>query len=364
MRSPTTDLELPPADRPRRLRRGLVLCLLAAVLWLHGLLIGRLLPGRAPQGRVGAAALQRHAGSTLQVRTLVAAPALSGAVAPTGGAARVDRAPAPSEPSAPSTLFPLPAGPTRPAPAQAAVAPDAPIDAAVEDLAARAAESAIEGEPPPVYPTRLPAPTRLSYQLRYGAQTGQAVLAWQHDGQRYVLQLAGRGGAAVPLIEQLSQGGFDAAGLAPDRFTDRRRGRGQRAANFRRDIGRISFSGPQVDYPAWPGAQDRLSWLAQMVAIQAGAAQPLTVVKVFVVDARGGAELWRFEPRGEAEVDTLLGRTTTRHWLREPERPEGQRVEVWLDPGRGHWPVQIRYTSLRSGAVSELLLAAEPVPPP
>jgi hypothetical protein len=166
------------------------------------------------------------------------------------------------------------------------------------------------------------------------------------------------------LIEQLSQGGFDAAGLAPERLTDRRRGRGQRAVNFRRDIGRIGFSGPQVDYPAWPGAQDRLSWLAQIVAIQAAATSALPLMTLFVADASGGAELWRFTLRGEAELDTALGRVAARQWTREPERPEGQRVELWLDAARGHWPVQIRFTVMRTGEVSELRLAAEPAEPP
>jgi hypothetical protein len=231
-----------------------------------------------------------------------------------------------------------------------------------------AAEAAAAGAAPPVYATRLPAPVLLHYRLRRGVQSGEAVLAWRHDGQRYQLQFDSRAGAArQPLIEQHSRGGFDAAGLAPDRFTDRRRGRGERAVNFRRDIGRIGFSGPQVDYPAWPGAQDSLSWLAQLAAIQAGAAVALPLVQLFVVDARGGAELWRFAARGEVEVDTPVGRVLAQHWLREPDRPdrpEGQRVEVWLDPARGHWPVQIRTTVLRTGDMSELLLAAEPAPPP
>ena len=201
------------------------------------------------------------------------------------------------------------------------------------------------------------------YQWRQGLRTGEALLSWQHEGQRYRLQFDARLGADRPQVEQLSLGGFDAAGLAPQRFTDRRHGRSPQAANFRRDIGRISFSGPQVDYPGWPGAQDRLSWLVQLVAIQAAAVAPLPLIEVFVVDAWGGGERWRFLSLGETVIDTPLGRLSTLGWQTGPDRPEGQRVEVWLDPARGQWPVQVRFTLLRSGEVSEWRLAAEPAAP-
>ncbi len=221
------------------------------------------------------------------------------------------------------------------------------------------------GRPPPVYPTRLPAPTQLRYALSYHGQPGEALLAWRHDGQHYTLQLDGRGPAAAALVEQTSRGDIDSAGLAPERFVDRRRGRGWRAANFRRDIGRISASGganASAGHPTWPGAQDRLSWLAQMAAIVAAAESPLPEITLFVVGARGAADLWRFQPNGEVLVHTPLGPLLAQHWRHEPLQPEGQRVQVWLDPARAHWPALLRFTSLRSGAVFELVLMAEPTP--
>jgi hypothetical protein len=259
-----------------------------------------------------------------------------------------------------------------PATGAAAAEPAVPSPAAADRIAPdrSAPDSA---EPPPVYPTRLPAPVQLRYTLLLNGESGEAVLDWRHDGLRYALALAARSGRVQPLVEQLSQGGFDGAGLAPERFTDRRHGRGQRAANFRRDIGRIGFSGPQIDYPAWPGAQDRLSWWAQLAAIQAAAAvavavgAPLPAVTLFVVDARGAGDWWRFVWQGEAVLDTALGRVVTQHWRRDPDaadRHDSQRTEVWLDASRGHWPVLLRTTTLRSGDAFELRLAAEPGLPP
>ena len=177
-------------------------------------------------------------------------------------------------------------------------------------------------------------------------------------------RLPGRPDGHRPLIEQASQGQLDPNGLAPDRFTDRRGGRGQRAANFRRELGRIEFSGPSTVQPAWPGAQDRLSWWVQLPAIVAAAASVPAQVRLFVVDARGRGELWRFDYLGLAAGPAGSGRVAVQHWQHEPAQAESQRVELWLDPAQGHWPVQLRLTSLRTGERFELqLLAIEPSPP-
>jgi hypothetical protein len=91
----------------------------------------------------------------------------------------------------------------------------------------------------------------------------------------------------------------------------------------------------------------------------AGAAERATT-SLFVVDARGAAAVWHFQPEGDVLLATPLGPLATEHWRREPPRPEGLRVDAWLDAARGHWPVQLRFTALRSGDVFELLLLAEP----
>jgi hypothetical protein len=373
-----------PARRPPRWRLGIGLMLL--VLLLHGMLLdgwtARPPPG-AGRGR------EAHPLRSVQVRSVAARPASPAPdpalTAPTAGrpaepqAARPPGRPVQASipaPAAESSALPsAPAVPPRPAAAAAPLATaEAPVSAAAgpeftaPDPALPLPDST---EPPPVYPTRLPAPVQLRYTLLLNGESGEAVLDWRHDGQHYTLTLEVHGGRLQPLLEQRSQGGFDSAGLAPDRFTDRRRGRGQRAANFRRDIGRIGFSGPQIDYPAWPGAQDRLSWWAQLAAIQAAAAVapvvPPPAITLFVVDARGAGDWWRWVPQGEAVLDTALGRVLTQHWRRDPEqvdRFDSQRTEVWLDATRGQWPVLLRSITLRSGEAFELRLSAEPGLPP
>ena len=233
------------------------------------------------------------------------------------------------------------------------------------------------GEPPPLYPAQWPAAAVLRYAMHYYGRRGDAVLQWLPGASSYQLQLSGVGqapdgpsaaSADSPaaarerrLIEQASQGQLDAYGLAPERFTDRRRGRSQRAANFRHALGRIEFSGPPHTHPAWLGAQDSLSWWVQLPAIAAAAAATHTAlpeIRLFVVDARGGGETWRFENLGRVVLDGHLGPGPLELWRREPLQPEGQRIELWLDPARQHWPVQLRLSSLRSGGRFELRLLA------
>ena len=337
----------------------------AVVLCLHIALLQGLLPTPRPAG-LGPGEARRHAAPVL-VRALPMPPAaLPAEVLPTetrpAGAAPVPALPRPP------VAVPLPsATPLALAQAmlpEAAPAPPSPPAAVAVDADASglANDDGGPGDPPPVYATRLPEPAQLRYALSYNGQVGEAVLTWRHDGQHYTLSLDG-GGAMRPLVVQASQGAVDAAGLAPERFVDRRRGGRSQAANFQRERGRIGFSGPATEHPAWPGAQDRLSWLAQLAAIRmAGDVGP--EIRLFVVDARGAAGLWRLQRQPDEPLALPGGDRLVELWRREPPRPEGLRVEAWLDPARGHWPVQLRFTALRSGDVFGLRLVAGPLPPP
>lgn len=363
----------------QRLRALPALLLVLLVLLLHLLLIGGLLP--ASVSSLGQDPGRGLPAPSRALQLLPPAPPLPGPAAaapgpapaapePTGrGAAmaRSDAAPLPPPDAAPMTAAVTTAEALRPG-----LASDEDRDAAEP----ADAEPPAAGQPPPVYPTRVPLPVALNYRLRMNDQVGQARLVWQHSDGRYQLSLSAWGPAG-PWLEQRSEGGFDAAGLAPERFIDRRRGRAWRSANFQRERGLISFSGPRLSYPAWPGAQDRLSWIAQLAAISAAtsaspAAEPGPTlsgldrpsVAIFVVDARGLGDVWQLHTDAEQMLGTALGPVRARPWQREPPRPEGLRVQAWLDPTRGHWPVLLRLTALRSGALFELTLADEPGLPP
>jgi hypothetical protein len=335
------------------------------------------LPTRTLLGLTAAVALL-HGGLLALLADRIESPPPPGAVAPRqpGVWARLvpEPLPRPPAPAVPPPALPPPSArpdPVRVPMAQAQSHPP-PLPQPPPRPAATAAPSTAatppagdEAEPPPVYLTLVPASAILRFAARANGVAADAELRWQHDGERYRLQLR-VASPARPLVEQLSEGGFDAAGLAPERFLDRRRGRMVGAAHFRRDIGRIGFSGPQVDYPAWPGAQDRLAWLAQLVAVLAAAPQPPDELRFFVADARGIARPWVFRADGRERVDTVAGPVQALKLVREPPRADDLRITVWIDPAGRGWPLRLRWTVPISGADLDLTLAevatAQPLP--
>ena len=222
-----------------------------------------------------------------------------------------------------------------------------------------------DGEPVPTYVTLLAPPFTLVYEMQRGGRTGQAALRWRPNAARYELELdASEVGPQAP--GSASQGGFDAAGLAPERFVDRRRGRDQRAVNFQRDGGFISFSGPQLTHTLQPGAQDRLSWMLQLPAIlQANPALAAagSQVSLWVASARGESDAWTFTALGPDALDLPGGRVEgLLRLLRRPQRPFDMQVEVWLDPARHHLPVQVLLALRPGGQPTELRLLSLSMP--
>jgi hypothetical protein len=202
----------------------------------------------------------------------------------------------------------------------------------------------------PVYRTKLPPPMTLGYELTYGRWTGRGELLWRPTGTGYEARLEGRV-AGMKIITLASQGGIDAAGLAPVRYTDQRRGRGEQAANFQRKAGKISFSGNTAEFPLLQGSQDRLSWMLQLAAI--AQAEPKRVasgarIVLHVVGARGDADVWAFQVEGPEEVSTPDGAVKTVKLLREPRKPHDTRVEVWLAPSLHYLPVRAKQTTENS----------------
>lgn len=213
-------------------------------------------------------------------------------------------------------------------------------------------------EPPPVYRTRLPPPATLHYLVRRGIWQGAGEIRWHPAGETYQLSLEARI-AGLTLLVQTSAGAIDANGLAPVRFLDQRARRPAQAANFRRDIERISFSGPAVEWPLLPGSQDRLSWMIQLAAI--AAAEPALLVEgakisMVVVGARGEAAVWTLRSAGYEEVQTARGTVHAVKLVREARSISDTGAEIWLDPARDYFPAHATMRNREGGAEYELLL--------
>ena len=256
------------------------------------------------------------------------------------------RAVAIAEPLRPPAVPVAPAAPVAP-PAEAAPivqvaqwSPTAPDSAPAAD------------EPIPHYRTQVPPAALLRYELQRGGLRGSGDLLWRPDGAHYELRLDGRVGP-LTVLTQVSSGGFDAAGLAPLRFTDKRLRRPTSAANFQRDAGKITFSGPATEFALHAGTQDRLSWMLQLAAIVA--AEPAlrhTGAKVVmgVVGAHADASVWAFRCLGPEPVETGTGSVDSIKYLREPRDPYDTTVQVWLDPMHHYLPV---HATQKAGANDE-----------
>ena len=226
---------------------------------------------------------------------------------------------------------------------------EAPAAAGTGARSARPPLLAPGEEPPPLYRTQLPPPVTLHYQVRRGSLRGTGLIRWQPsaDGYRLVLE-AYVGG--VMLLTQASVGGLDGNGLAPTRFLDHRARRSAQAANFRRDDGRVTFSGIGVEWPLVPGSQDRLSWMIQLAGIAAAEPERLVDggrIAMVVVGARGDAAVWTLRYAGRETIATVRGTVHAVKLVREGRSPYDTSADVWLDPERSYLPAQ---ATLRSGA--------------
>lgn len=204
----------------------------------------------------------------------------------------------------------------------------------------------------PHYRTRLPPPITLRYVMHRGFLRGTGDLVWRPQGDHYELRFDGRV-AGLAVLTQVSTGGFDAAGLAPERFTDQRLRRGTTAANFQRAAGKITFSGPATEFVLRDGAQDRLSWMVQLAAIVAAEphlATPGAKVVMYVVGSHGDADVWSFRCIGPEAVETGSGTVDATKFVREPREPYDTTVQVWLDPHQHDLPVR---ATQKSGANDE-----------
>jgi len=331
-------------------RQTAALAVATLVVVLHAALLGGLAPGAGPGWRA-------EPTRAVQVRHIVQA----------ADGPKV-------QPEAPAPLVPMPVE-TQPvvlarrAPPAATATATATAQVSEEAISQPASEPDIAvplqapagGQPVPVYATRLPPASTLQFEWRRGLAVGIAELDWQPAAGHYHLTLQAQAPRA-PTQGWTSQGGFDAAGIAPVRYTESRRGRDLRAANFQRDSGRVSFSGPAIEHTLVPGGQDRLSWMLQLAAVVAAnpaLAEPEAQVSIWVVGTRGDATVWTFTVQGSAALDLPAGRVEAALLLtREPQRPYDTQVQVWLDPARHHLPVQALLRVRGTGEGSEFRLLA------
>ena len=171
---------------------------------------------------------------------------------------------------------------------------------------------------------------------------GEAELAWRLDGDRYEAQWSHPSPTGRRTLR--SEGRAGPGGLAPQRFGDRHRG--ESAAHFEPEAGRIRFSGNQPDAAWQPGAQDRVSVLLQLAGLAAAAPGRFTPgrqVTVRVAGTRDAAD-WTFRVLAPEELPLQGLHPWTVRLQRAASGPHDLQVDVWLAPALGYIPVRIRLT--------------------
>jgi hypothetical protein len=134
------------------------------------------------------------------------------------------------------------------------------------------------------------------------------------------------------------------------------------AANFRRDDGRITFSGSGAEWPLLAGSQDRLSWMIQLAGIAAAEPERLVDggrIAMVVVGARGDASVWTLHHAGRETIETVSGPANAVKLVREGRSAFDTSAEIWLDPERSYLPAQA--TLRNSGGAPEYDLLLERV---
>jgi hypothetical protein len=219
--------------------------------------------------------------------------------------------------------------------------------------------------PPPVrearrYKVDVPPPATILMDVaRVDADgtrwNGEAQLAWTFRDDSYRIEF--EAGirvvfARVNLAVLTSEGALAATGFAPVKMTEKRRGRALTATHFDWQHDKITFSSSQKTVPLVAGAQDKASVPLQLAAIARGDASQLAGDIDIQVGEDRDAVVFRFVVVGQEEIDTRLGKLQTVHLSRPPkEGSYRSRLDVWLAPAKGWYPVQIRNTEA-NGAVT------------
>jgi hypothetical protein len=185
--------------------------------------------------------------------------------------------------------------------------------------------------------------------------SGDALLSWRVTPSSYRVQVeAGIGVlfAHVNLLTLTSEGTVGDEGFVPTLMTEKRRGRAMTATHFNRQDGTLTFSASAAKYPLVPGAQDKASVPLQLTAIARADPKQLSGNIDILVGEDRDASVFTFMVAGQEQIDTRLGRIATWHLVRPPKPGSyNSRLELWLAPGYGWYPVQIRNVEA-SGAVT------------
>jgi Protein of unknown function (DUF3108) len=264
----------------------------------------------------------------------------------------------PEEVIPPPTLLPNTATAAAPSPMTSTLASDT---SSAENTVPGPQANALDG-PPQFLPSG-----KFEYAveiLRGGTpQSASGTLDWATDGKTYALEL-NVSVLYASALRQTSAGSMTSDGLLPDRFLEKRFGRSETAAHFKRSgLGAITFSNNQPDAILLRGAQDRLSVLMQLAGMASGSPvrfTPGSAVSIQTVSVQE-ADTWLFTVEAEEIIQVPAGRANALRVVRQARKEFDSRVEVWLAPVVGYLPVRFRLTE-QNGNIYDFQLIGPKLP--
>ncbi|HYW57104.1 MAG TPA: DUF3108 domain-containing protein [Polaromonas sp.] len=277
---------------------------------------------------------------------------------------------------APPTVAPARTSRPNKPPALAPRSPTAPELIANSTPVADQAETTVAATPPPVLAPAevtppppaaavalsIPGSARLVYAMTGRSKnlnyTARAELEWLHDGANYNAKIV-VSALFLGSRTMTSSGRINEDGLAPTRFSDK--SRGERAAHFEADKGKISFSANTPDAPWLRGAQDRVSVFLQLGSMLAGDPGKYPVgstVSLYTAGPREAAT-WTFNVEAEETLNLPVGEVSTLKLTRKPQGDYDQTLEIWFAPSVSWLPVRNRITQHNGDYVDQQLRAAE-----
>jgi hypothetical protein len=206
-----------------------------------------------------------------------------------------------------------------------------------------------------------------SAELEYGVKArqsgitmqGEARLNWRHDANGYAVRIDTRAVLLGRVLEESSEGGIDAQGLAPVRYAEKRFRKDATAVSFDRSAGVISFQESDNRYPIKGGEQDRASVIWQLIGMaraNPSAFRDGASYQFFVIGQRDG-DPWTFRVEGQEKLRGPNGDTMAWHVTRNaPPDSKEQQVDIWLAPGLNWYPVKLRFSERSDGDYIEQTL--------
>jgi hypothetical protein len=198
------------------------------------------------------------------------------------------------------------------------------------------------------YKTNPPPSADLHYAIQATQKgigiKGNGFVQWRNTDGKYLATAEIRAMLLGKILEEKSEGKFDAFGLAPTVFTEKRMRKSAVTVNFKRDAKRIQFSATDETYPIEGGEQDRnsITWQLASVARSAGTKFKPGSTWKFQVAGRKDVEAWTFKVMQQEKIKTPMGELTTMRILRLDQSPKDQKIEIWLAPTQNWYPVRLR----------------------